>query len=125
MSKFSKVDPHKMLTNLVASNIVFDILAIAIWFLFPAVQWSIYRLDFLIVGAEAALAATLFALTLFGLRKGKKWAPMLAITITVTQRVFATYVFFPSPAIGLTLIWSLAIIYFAYKKIKKIQAKQH
>jgi hypothetical protein len=54
------------------------------------------------VGPEAALAAALFALTLFGLSKKQKWAPILAIVITVTQRVFATYVFFPSPAIAIT-----------------------
>jgi len=111
-------DPHKILTRLIALSIVFDIIAVAIWAVFPAVQWSIYRLGFFIVGAEAALAAALFALTLFGLRKKQKWAPVLAIAITVTQRVFGTYVFFPSPAIAATLIWSLIIVYFAYKTLK-------
>lgn len=109
---------HKTLTRLVALNIVFDLIAIAIWAIFPNLQWSIYRLGFSIVGTEAALAAALFALVLFGLHKKHKWAPILAIIITVTQRVFATYVFFPSPALLLTLIWSLLIIYFAYKEIK-------
>jgi hypothetical protein len=109
---------HKTLTLLVALNIVFDLIAIAIWAVFPNLQWSIYRLGFSIVGTEAALAAALFALVLFGLHKKHKWAPILAIIITVTQRVFATYVFFPSPALLLTLIWSLLIIYFAYKEIK-------
>ena len=109
---------HKTLTRLIALNIVLDIIAIAIWAAFPAIQWSIYRLGFSIVGTEAALAVALFALTLFGLSKKQKWAPILAIAVTVTQRVFATYVFFPSPAIALTLIWSLVIIYFAYKTIK-------
>jgi hypothetical protein len=118
MSKFFVANPHKILTRLIALNIVLDIIAIVIWAAFPAIQWSIYRLGFSIVGPEAALAAALFALTLFGLSKKQKWAPILAIAITVTQRVFATYVFFPSPAIAITLIWSLVIIYFAYKDIK-------
>jgi hypothetical protein len=118
MSKFFGANPHKILTRLIALNIVLDIIAIAIWAAFPAIQWSIYRLGFSIVGPEAALAAALFALTLSGLSKKQKWAPILAIAITVTQRVFATYVFFPSPAIAITLIWSLVIIYFAYKDIK-------
>jgi hypothetical protein len=120
MPKFFGANPHKRLTSLIALNIVLDIIAIAIWAAFPALQWSIYRLGFSIVGTEAALAAALFALTLFGLTKKQKWAPILAIAITVTQRVFATYVFFPSPAIAITLIWSLAIIFFAYKTIKTL-----
>ena len=122
-------NPHKILARLVAANIVFDIIAIAFWTAFPATQWSIYRLGFSIVGTEAALAATLFALTLFGLIKRKRWAPFLAIAITVTQRAFGTYAFFPEPANILaqpliltpnatTLTWSLIIIYFAYKDIK-------
>ena len=109
---------HKILTRLVALNIVFDLIAIAIWAAFPNLQWSIYRLGFSIVGAEAALAAGLFTIVLFGLRKKLKWAPILTIVITLAQRIFATYVFFPSPAIAITLIWSLAIIYFAYKNLK-------
>jgi hypothetical protein len=109
---------HKNFTLLVALNIVFDLIALAIWAVFPNLQWSIYRLGFSIVGTEAALAAALFALTLFGLHKKQKWAPILAIIITVNQRVFATYVFFPSPALMITLIWSLVIIYFACKEIK-------
>ncbi len=113
----SKVNPHRALTRLIAANIVLDIIAIAIW-AFPATQWSIYRLGFPIAGTEAALAAALFALTLFGLNKQRMWAPILAITLTLTQRVFATYIFFPSPAIALTLIWSLIIVTFAYKDVK-------
>ncbi|HII86015.1 TPA: hypothetical protein HA273_05540 [Candidatus Bathyarchaeota archaeon] len=108
-----KIDPHKILTLLVGLNIILDILAIAIWAIFPGTQWSIYRLGFSIVGTEAALAAVLFTLTLFGIFKRRKWGPFLAIAITVAQRVFGTYVFFPSPAIVVTLIWSSLIVYFA------------
>ena len=109
--------PHKILIRMVAANIVLDLIAIAIWGVFPSTQWSIYRLNFLIVGAEAGLAAAMFALTLLGLTKRKTWAPFLAIALTVTQRVFATYIFFPSSALAVTLIWSLTIIYFAYREI--------
>jgi hypothetical protein len=129
MSNYLRANPHKMLTRLIATNIVLDCTAIAIWTAFPATQWSIYRLGFLIIGPEAAIAAMLFALTLFGLIKRKKWAPFLAIAITVTQRVFGNSAFFPNPADimiqpliltpnAATLIWSFIIIYFAYKDIK-------
>ncbi|TFH23896.1 hypothetical protein E4G67_02585 [Candidatus Bathyarchaeota archaeon] len=117
VKKFSK-KPHKTLTHFATANIVLDLTAIAIWGIFPSIQWTIYRLDFLIVGTEAAFAAGLFAITLFGLIKSKRWAPMLAIILTITQRVFATYIFFPSSGNVITLIWSLLIIYFAYIDVK-------
>jgi hypothetical protein len=119
VSYYKKTNPHKVLTAFIALNIVLDVLAIGIWTLFPATQWSIYQLGFTIVGAEAALAAMLFMLTFFGLIKKKKWAPFLAIALTIIQRSFAAYVFFPSTAIAVTSIWSLLIIYFAYSYIRK------
>jgi len=119
MSKSSSSNPHKTLTRLITANIVLDIIAIVIWAALPANTWNgMYRLDSLIAGSEAALAAAFFSVTLFGLKKGQKWAPILAIVITVTQRVFAAYVFFPSIAIPIPLIWSLVIIYFAFKDIQ-------
>jgi hypothetical protein len=114
---YRKTNPHKVLTVLVGLNIVLDALAILIWAAFPATQWSIYQLGFTTVGLEAAVAAALFTLTLFGLIKRQKWAPILAVAITITQRSFATYVFFPSTAIPVTTIWSVLIIYFAYRDI--------
>jgi hypothetical protein len=119
MSKSSQGNPHKKLTYLIAANIVLDVTAIAIWTALPVNMWNgMYRLDSLIACSEAALAIVFFIITLFGLKRRKKWAPILAIAITVTQRIFAVYVFFPSIAIPLPLIWSLVIIYFAFKEIK-------
>jgi hypothetical protein len=129
MSKHLRSNPHKNLTRLVAANIVLDSIAIAIWTAFPATQWSIYRLGFSTIGTEAAIAACLFALTLFGLIKRKKWAPFLAIAITLNQRIFSNYSFFPNPVEiqtqplilapnAATLIWSFVIIYFAYRDLK-------
>ena len=118
MSKSSSSNPHKTLIRLITANIVLDFIAIAIWAALPANVWNgMYRLDSLIAGSEAALAAAFFGVTLFGLKKRQTWAPILAITITVSQRVFAAYVFFPSVAIPIPLIWSLVIIYFAFKDI--------
>ncbi len=120
MSKSSSINSHKTLTILIAANIILDITAIAIWTALPANTWNgMYRLNTLIASSEAALAAVFFAITLFGLKRRKKWAPILAIAITITQRVFAVYVFFPSIAIPIPLIWSLVIIYFAFKDLRK------
>lgn len=120
MSKSS--DPHKTLTRLIAANIVLDITAIVIWATLPPGTWNgMYRLDSLTAMIEAAIAALFFALTFYGLRSRKKWAPILVIAITVIQRIFAFYVFFPSIAIPIPLIWSLLIIYFAIKDLKASQ----
>jgi hypothetical protein len=123
MSKqHSSSNPHKTLMILITANIVLDITAIAIWATLPANIWNgMYRLDSLIAGSEAALAAGFFGVTLFGLKRRKKWAPILAIVITLTQRVFAFYVFFPSIAIPIPMIWSLVIIYYALKDRKTSQ----
>ena len=115
--------PHQTRTGLVAANIFLDALAIAIWGLFPSTQWSIYQLNFTVVGIEAAIAAGLFAVALFGLIKSKRWAPFLAIILTINQRVFANYVFFLSIGNVITLVWSLLIIYFAYLEIKQTNRK--
>ena len=117
--KISNTDPHKILTRLIAANIVLDIVAVIIWFSLPPKSWNgMYRLDTLTASLEAALAAVLFTITFLGLRRRKKWAPILAIIITITQRVFAVYVFYPSIAIPIPLIWSLVIIYFAFKDLR-------
>jgi uncharacterized membrane protein YeiB len=105
---------------LVAANIVLDIASIAIWALFPDFRWTVYNLDFVIVSIEAAVAAGLFTIALVGLMKSqKRWAPILAIITTISQRVFSNYVFFLSIMNVITLIWSLLIIYFAYMDIKR------
>lgn len=73
--KPSSSNPHKTLTRLITANIVLDITAIAIWASLPANIWNgMYRLDSLIAGSEAALAAAFFAVTLFGLIKIKNGA---------------------------------------------------
>jgi hypothetical protein len=47
MAKYLLTNPHKILTRLVAANIVLDIIAVVFWTSFPATQWSIYRAGFL------------------------------------------------------------------------------
>jgi uncharacterized membrane protein (UPF0136 family) len=109
-----------MLMRLVAANIVLDIVAIAIWAALPAGTWNgMYRLDSLIASVEAAVAAGLFTVTLFCLKRNYHWAPVLAIILTLAQRVFAVYVFYPSYFIPVPMIWSLVIIYYAIKTLRR------
>jgi hypothetical protein len=122
MPDFPSGKAHKMLMRLVAANIVLDIVAIAIWAALPAGTWNgMYRLDSFIASVEAAVAAALFAVTLVCLKRRLKWAPIMAIALTVVQRVFAVYVFYPSYFIPVPLVWSLVIIYFAIKDLRTSQ----
>jgi chromate transport protein ChrA len=109
---------HRTLTRLVALNIVFDVTAIVIWTALTNSGGNLHYIDTSTASIEAAIAAALFAVTLLGLMKKQNWAPKATIAITAIQRTFATIVFFPSPGIIATLIWSLLIVYFAYKDIK-------
>jgi hypothetical protein len=120
MSNSSSNNAHRTLMRLVAANIVLDIVAIVIWAALPAGTWNgMYRLDSLIASVEAAVAAGLFAFTLYCLKRNIKWAPILAIVLTVAQRVFAVYVFYPSYFIPIPMVWSLVIIYFAIKTLRQ------
>jgi len=113
----SRKNPRKILTRLVAVNILLDVAAAAIW-IFPETHWSVYQLGYMAAIAEALAAAAVFAVALYGLKKNKSWAPILVLTLTVAQRVFATYIFYPSPALALTLVWSLMLATFAVLTIK-------
>jgi hypothetical protein len=120
MPNSSSGNAHKTLMRLVAANIILDIVAIVIWAALPAGTWNgMYRLDSLIASLEAAVAAALFAITLFCLKRKIQWAPIMAIGLTVGQRVFAVYVFYPSYFIPVPMIWSLLIIYFAITTLRQ------
>jgi hypothetical protein len=123
MKRFGK-NPHKTLTTLVALNIVLDIAAIAIWTALPGAGGNLHYVGTSIASIEAAVAAAMFALTLFGLIKKQVWTPKMAIAVTVAQRAFATIVFFPSAGVIATLAWSIIIIYFAVKTIKSAKENQ-
>jgi hypothetical protein len=124
MPNSSSGNAHKTLMRLVAGNMVLDIIAIAIWAALPAGTWNgMYRLDSLIASLEAAVAAALFTITLFCLKRKIQWAPIMAIGLTVAQRVFAVYVFYPSYFIPIPMIWSLLIIYFAITTLRQQKLK--
>ncbi len=105
---------HRTLKRLIGLSAVLDVVAVAIWITAPSTQTHM-NLSASIVIAEAAISAVLFGLTYFGLAKQTSWAPFLAMAVPITQRIFGSYVFFPSPAIAVTLVWSMFIVYFAYK----------
>jgi hypothetical protein len=115
-------DNYKMLTRLVGLNVIFDLIAIAIWFLVPSTQPSLL-LGVSIAYVDAAVAAALFAVAYFGIVKRQKWGSMLAIAVTVIQRVINFFQFYRI-AIVFTTIWSILIIYYAYRELKQPDASK-
>jgi hypothetical protein len=111
-------NPHKTLMRLVVLNIVFDVIAVAMWVGFPEVGGNLHYVGTLAASVEAAIAAGLFAVALLGLARKQLWGLGLAIAVTMAQRIFAAFVFFPSLGIIITLIWSSLIVYFGYRTLE-------
>jgi hypothetical protein len=109
-------NPHTMLTRLVGLNLIFDVIAVAIWFFVPSTQTSL-MLGVSVAYIDAAVAAALFAVAFLGIMKKQKWGAILAIAVTVTQRII-NFFQFERVAVVFTLIWSILIVYFAYKELK-------
>jgi hypothetical protein len=90
-------DPHKMLVRLVGLNVAFDVFSIPIWVILPYTRSSFSSLtlnvDTTIQVVDAAIAAAVFTVALFGILGKRKWGAYLAIAATVAQRVVGVYNF--------------------------------
>ncbi len=122
--KIFESNPHKILTRLVALNVVLEVIIIIVWFSLPGAGNNLHFIGTTEAIVEAAIAVGLFSIALFGLTKKQQWGPVLVIAVTVAQRLFGTYVFFPRPGIIATLIWSIIIVYFGYRTIKISNPKE-
>ena len=116
-------DSHRIFTRLVWLNIALDVLSIPIWIALPLTQTSFSGatliVDPVLAIVDAILAAAVFALALFGIIKKKKWGTYLAVTATIAQRVTGLFIFAPNIFMAIEVIWSLLIIFFAYKELQK------
>jgi hypothetical protein len=67
---------------------------------------------------DVAVFAALFGIALYGVIKRLKWAPVLVIGLTLAQRVIGFYIFKLNVGVAVEIVWSLMIIYFAYREYK-------
>ena len=118
MSKMLQ-NPHQMLTRLVGLNIAFDVLSIPIWiaFNFTSSTLSTTTVSANVPAAlvDAAVAVAVFTVAIYGLVNDRKWGAYLAIGGTVGQRVIGVFIFPLNVGMGVEVVWSLLIIFFAYK----------
>jgi hypothetical protein len=117
-------DPRKTLTQLLMLNIALDVLSIPIWVAIPSLQSTVapttLSVDYVFAIADAAAAVAVFAVALLGVSGRKKWGSVLAVAGTLAQRVVGVFLF---PQVNgfmvVEIIWSLIIVYFAYRTLKQ------
>jgi hypothetical protein len=118
-------DPHKTLTRLVGLNIAFDILSIPAWialsFTASPLSTSTLTVNTSVAIVDAAVAAAVFAVALFGILRKQKWGGYLAVAATVAQRVAGVFIFDLNAGMVVEVVWSLLIIYFAFKTMHQTQ----
>jgi hypothetical protein len=118
-------DPHKTLIRLVGLNIAFDILSIPIWiglvFAPTSPTGSTIAVNTSIAIVDAAAAAVLFGVALLGILKKQKWGSYLAVAGTVAQRIAGVFIFALNVGMAVEFVWSILIIYFAYKTMQQLQ----
>jgi hypothetical protein len=118
-------DPHKTFVRLVGLNIAFDILSIPAWialsFTASPLSTSTLTVNTSVAIVDAAVAAAIFAMALFGILGRQKWGGYLAVATTVAQRVTGVFIFDLNVGMVVEGVWSLLIIYFAFKTMHQTQ----
>ena len=103
---------HKILATLVLVQIIGSIASIVIWYAMPDMRMTLV-VDFTEASIAAAIVAALFVVTFVGVRKKTKWAPILAIVITISSRIVGFMHFEESEGQILFAIWSAVLIVFS------------
>ena len=114
-------DPHKMLIRLVGLNAFFDLISIPLWAILPllssAQPGSTLTVDTTFAVVDAAFAVAVFAIAVFGIMQKHKWGAALAVAGTIAQRIVGVFMFSLNVGMALEVVWSVLIIYFAYKEL--------
>lgn len=108
---------HKILLFLVALTTIGEIVSIIIWTNIPAQRFTILNYEFGIINAAIMIPLNLIAL--FGIIKGKKWAPLYFIAISIGNRLLSQPLFHG----GIHLIfvtWTAQLVIFAYNEYRSL-----
>lgn len=115
-------NPQRTLIRLVGLNIALDVLSIPLWIavLLTSTSASLNTLTVTTTVAivDATIAAAAFGVAFFGIVGSKNWGVYLAAAITLGQRVVGAFIFSLNGAMVIEVVWSLLIIYFAYKVLQ-------
>jgi hypothetical protein len=108
---------HKILLILMAITIIGEIASIIIWTTNPSQRFTILNYELGIANAAIMIALNLIAL--FGIIKGKKWAPLYFIAISIGNRLLSQPLFHG----GIHLIfvtWTAQLVIFAYNEYRSL-----
>jgi hypothetical protein len=106
---------HKILLILIGMTIVGEILLIIMWMALPASRDTILDVQLGII--NAAIMIPLNLIGLFGIVKGKKWAPLYFIVISIGNRLWSQPLF----AGGIHMIfvtWTSLLVIFSYNEYR-------
>jgi hypothetical protein len=117
--------PQRILLRLVGLNVALDFLSIPLWFALSFLENPFYQsplnVNVSIAIVDAPIAAALFALALLGVMKRQKWGAYVAIGGTIGQRIVGYFAFPLNVGMAIEVVWSIVIIYFAYRFIRQLQ----
>jgi hypothetical protein len=123
---------HKVLILFVILNIIGDIGNVAFWWansgsrisLNPSIVGNAVGADTALIIASVILLviSVLYIVSLFGLLKHVKWAPLLVIAISVANRLLAIFLYQISLAFVFWAIWTIILEVVSYLDYKKMKA---
>ncbi len=81
---------------------------------------SVGAANALIIGSALLIVvAAVYAVSLFGLAKNQKWAPLLVIAISIVNRILALVIFYISPAYAFWAAWTVILVVLGFLEYKK------
>lgn len=115
-------DSHKILIKLVWINFAVDLLSIPVWVALISLQTTATTptstIDNLLAIAGASATAFLFGIAVFSITKKHKWGAYLAVATAIAQSVAGYYMFGLNGVMVIEVVWSILIIFFAYRVIR-------
>lgn len=115
-------DSRKIFIRLVWINFAVDLLSIPVWVALISLQTTISTatstINNLMAIVDASTTAVLFGIAVFGIIKKHKWGIYLAIATAIGQSVASYYMFRLNGITVIEVVWSVLIIFFAYRAIQ-------
>jgi len=108
---------HKILLFLIALTTIGEIASIIIWTAAPLQRFTVLNYELGIMNAAIMIPLNLIALV--GIVKGKKWAPLYFIAISIGNRLLSQPLFHG----GIHLIfvtWTAQLVIFAYNEYRSL-----
>ena len=122
---------NTVLIIFVLINIIGEVGNVAFWFASESSRGTSLNTSLLAnyLGVGSALfaasailtvVALIYAISLFGLFKAQKWAPLLVVGISIINRILALLIYFISPAFAFWAVWTAILIVFSYIDYQKL-----